>query len=92
MKERERLHKEIMSEIDIDIREKETMENRVADLDEKRNLRLDMSVLRKEKRTENLLFWKDLTELRIELRELMEQFQTESKIVNIFKDMGGEYE
>jgi len=89
VKERERLHKTIIDEIEKDIMEKETMGAKAMDLDEKRSIKLDISVLRKEKRGESILFWKDLTELRSELRELLEQYQTESKIVDIFKEVGG---
>ncbi|MBI4175733.1 MAG: hypothetical protein HY518_00875 [Candidatus Aenigmarchaeota archaeon] len=84
MKFRETLHKDMVAEIDVDIQEKMSMESRVADIDEKRNLKLDISVLRKEKRSEGVRFWKDLMELRTELRELLEQYQTESKIAKIF--------
>ena len=82
---RENIHKEMVNEIQEDIAEKEQMEMRAADIDEKRNFKLDISMLRKEKRTENIRYWKDMMELRAELRELMERFETESKVSRIFK-------
>jgi predicted component of type VI protein secretion system len=90
MKTREQLHKQIVSEIDADIQEKMDMESHIADFDEKRNLRLDISVLRREKRRENIQFWKDMVELRTELKQLMEEYQIESKISGIFKELKGE--
>jgi len=48
---------------------------------------MDISALRKEGRAETVRFWKDMLELKTELQELMEQFKTETKIVDIFKDI-----
>jgi len=89
---RKNLHEDAVKEIDKDIAEKEEMEGRLADFDEKRNIKLDISILRKEKRHENVQFWKDITELKSELRELMEQLQTEAKISDMFKDLKGDSE
>lgn len=86
---RQKLHKDMMAEIDEDIREKMQIESRLTDIDEKRNLKLDISMLRKEKRTENIRCWKDLMELKTELRELLEQLETESKITKIFNEVRG---
>ena len=82
---REKLHKEMVNEILEDIKEKEEMEMRTADVDEKRNLKLDISMLRKEKRTENIRYWKDMMELTAELRELLERLETESNVSRIFR-------
>jgi hypothetical protein len=87
MEVRDSLHKEMIREIEDDIKEKMQMEMRAADVDEKRNLKLDISALRKEKRTEHIRFWKDMMELRTELRELLERFETESKISRLFTDI-----
>ncbi len=81
---REELHNQIISEVDRDIADKENMQSQVTDFDEKRSIKLDVSILRKEKRTEAVQFWKDIVELKNQLRELMEQFETESKIASIF--------
>lgn len=90
VKIREELHNSTVREIDRDVLEKETLGQRTNDMDETRNLKMDISVLRKEKRHENVQFWKDLFELKTELRELLEKYQTEKKIVEIFKGIGGE--
>mgnify|MGYP000678046992 CR=1 FL=1 len=89
---REELHKETISEIDRDIEEKEEMSSRLTDVDEIRNFKLDISILRKEKRHENVQFWRDILELRTELRDLMEKYEAEKKIVEIFKELGGRRE
>jgi len=96
LKIREDLHNDMIKEIDVDIKEKEEMASRVADIDEKRNFQLDISILRKEKRHEGVQFWKDITELKSELRELTEKHEAETKITNLFEDLkddvGGEVE
>jgi len=84
---REKLHTEIMSGIDADIKEKENMIIGVSDVDEKRNLKLDISLLMKEKRRESIEFWRDTYTLRSELRELMEGYHTEQKIASIFGNL-----
>ncbi len=86
---RMKIHEEMVSEMKADIKEKEEIESRMTDMTDKRNFRLDISSLRKEMRLETVRFWKDLLELRTELSELLEQYQTESKIVEIFKGMEG---
>ncbi len=87
LKLRETIHNEMVAEIDVDIRDKEGMSSRVADIDEKRNIKLDISILRKEKRLERVQYWRDVTELSAELRELVEKYETEKKIVDIFKEI-----
>ncbi|MBI4021570.1 MAG: hypothetical protein HY369_04985 [Candidatus Aenigmarchaeota archaeon] len=87
---RETIHRQMMEEIDQDVREKQEMAARAADLNERRNLKMDMSVLRKEKRNENVQYWRDVVELKSELREFLEKFETESKIVALFTSIGGE--
>lgn len=86
---RTRLHDDMVAEINADIAEKSEIESRLSDMDEKRNFKLDISLLRKEKRSENMRFWKDILELKTELRELQESFQTEAKIAGLFRKDGG---
>ncbi len=78
------LHKKMLEEIAVDITERDEMLSHTADPDERRNIKLDMSVLRKERRHEQVQFWRDLLELRTELRELMEKHEMEKKIVDLF--------
>ena len=84
---RKLLHEGIMKEVDDDIAEKREIEARIADFNEKRNFKLDISILRREKRHEHLQFWRDMLELRAELRELLERYMTESKIAKLFTDV-----
>jgi len=84
---RKRLHEELIKEIDADIGDKQRMVAGLSDIDDIRDFKLDVSTLRMEKRRENVQFWRDLVQLTTELRELMEEYQTESKIANLFKEL-----
>ena len=83
---RKNLHEEIIAEIDADIEDKTRSLSTLTDTDDIRDFKLDISLLRAEKRKENLKFWKDLLELRSELRKLKEEYETEGKIAELFKD------
>jgi len=87
MELRKDIHSEMTKEIEADVKEKEEIEKRMVDMTDKRNFKMDISALRKEGRTETVRFWKDILELRTELQELLEQYKTEAKIVDIFKDI-----
>ena len=89
METRKALHEEIIADVNADMEEKKNMVNMITDLEEKRNFKMDISILRKEKRTESINFWRDMTELRTELRELLEQYETEKRIRDMFHDLGG---
>jgi hypothetical protein len=84
---RKRLHTELVKEIDADIGDKQRMVAGLSDIDDIRDFKLDISTLRMEKRRENVQFWRDLVQLTTELRELMEEHQTESKIANLFREL-----
>jgi len=81
---RKKLHNEIDAEIEKDIREKEDIAAVVSDINERRNFKLDISILRRERRNEAVQFWKDMLELETELQEIMEQYETESRISSLF--------
>jgi regulator of replication initiation timing len=83
---REEIHSQMEEDIEKDISEKQALVSMVTDQHERRNLKLDISILRKEKRHESVQFWKDVIELKTELRTLMEQYEMESKVAGIFKD------
>lgn len=89
MKEREALHNGFIKEITEDIADKEEMATHITDIDERRNFKLDISILRKERRHESIQFWKDILELKTEFRELTEKLQTEEKILSAFKKIEG---
>ncbi|MDI6826261.1 MAG: hypothetical protein QMD36_03655 [Candidatus Aenigmarchaeota archaeon] len=84
---RKKLHEELMNEIEADIRDKQSMLAGLSNIDDVRDFKLDISTLRMEKRRECIQFWRDVFQLSTELRELMEQYETESKIANLFKDL-----
>jgi hypothetical protein len=85
MEERKGLHEAMIKDIEDDIAEKKAIEARLTDMDEKRNFKLDISLLRRDKRNELVRFWKDMFELRAELKELTERYEVESRVMNIFK-------
>ena len=87
---RKKLHDEITVEIDKDIKEKEDIAAVLTDMNERRNFKLDISILRREKRNEAVQFWRDVLELETELQEVLEQHQTESRIASLFKKGDGQ--
>lgn len=84
---RKRLHQELLDEIETDIKDKNRILETLSNVDDIRDFKLDISTLRMERRRENVLFWRDILELTTELRELMEEYQMESKIANLFKEL-----
>lgn len=82
---RKQIHENILKEIEKDIDDRENFMQVVSDINEKRNIKLDISVLRKERRNESVQFWRDLVELDTELKTLEEQFEVEKKISSIFE-------
>ncbi|VVB60143.1 Uncharacterised protein [uncultured archaeon] len=87
IEERKRVNKEILSEINEDILTRKEFMRTLAELSDKRDFMLDMSLLAREKRKENVQFWRDLLEISTELRELQEQWEMESKIASIFNSI-----
>ena len=81
------LHKDLVAEIEADIKDKHEMLRKLTDVDDIRDFKLDISTLRMERRRENVQFWRDIMDLTMEMRELIEEYQTESKIANLFKDL-----
>ena len=84
---RKKLHEELANEIDADIRDKQSTLAGLNNVDDVRDFKLDISSLRMEKRRECVQFWRDALELTTELRDLLEQFETESKIADLFKEL-----
>ncbi|MBU0898903.1 MAG: hypothetical protein KKB03_02975 [Nanoarchaeota archaeon] len=87
MKDRTDIHNDMISEINEDIKERNGMLGKAMNIDEQRSIKLDISVLRKEKRKEVIQLWRDMFDLRTELKELLEQFQNEQKLADLFKDI-----
>jgi len=86
---RTKLHESIVKEIEKDIDDKDHMILALSDPNERRNLKLDISILRKERRHEDVQFWKDIMELTTELKQLTEEYETERKISSIFENLNG---
>jgi hypothetical protein len=89
---RKAIHREMVAEIEEEIRDKRDMISMTLENEDKRNLKMDISLLRKEKRNENVRFWKDVVELSLELRKSMEEHETEKKIMALFEGLGGQPE
>lgn|SRR3989338_6885925 len=82
------IHEQIAVEIEKDIEDRMQFLMAISDINERRNLKLDISVLRKERRHESVQYWRDLVELNTELRELEEEHEIEKKIAGIFAEKG----
>lgn len=80
------IHEQIAAEIEKDIEDRMQFLMAISDINERRNLKLDISVLRKERRGENVQYWRDLVELNTELRKLEEEHEIETKIAGIFNN------
>ena len=87
LKLRKNIHDDIVSELDLEIEEKKGMLSRLTDADDLRDLKLDISMLRGQKRREAVQFWRDNLELNTEIRTLWEQYETERKIAALFKEL-----
>ena len=85
IEDRKRVHAEIMSELAVDVTERKQFLRMLSEIPDKRDFMLDISLLQREKRKENVQFWRDVLELTTELREIIEQHEMESKIAEIFK-------
>lgn len=86
---RNKIHDEIVKELDTEIDEKHTMLLKIIEPDDLRDLKLDISMLRGQKRREAVQFWRDNLELHTELRTISEQHETEKKIAGLFREMDG---
>ncbi len=84
------IHEQITSEIEKDIEDRMQFLLAISDINERRNLKLDISVLRKERRAESVQYWRDLVELNTELRKLEEEYEIETKIAGIFAEKSGD--
>jgi len=86
---REEMNARFNQEIEKDIEELEKVLSTISNREEMREFKLNITLLRMEKRKENINFWKDMVELRSQLKELMEEYESETKIANIFSSLKG---
>ncbi|MCS7106296.1 MAG: hypothetical protein NZ942_03200, partial [Candidatus Aenigmarchaeota archaeon] len=87
IREREEMNARFNKEIDCDIEEMEKIISTISNREELREFKLNVTLLRMEKRKENTLFWRDMVALRKQLKELEEQYEEESKIASLFSDL-----
>jgi hypothetical protein len=87
IKIREEMNLRFNQEIEKDIEELEKVLSSVSDREELREFKLNITLLRMERRKENINFWKDMVELKAQLRELMEEYESEMKIASIFSNL-----
>jgi len=87
IKERKDIHEMMIKDINEDIAEKKSFESKLTDIEDKRNFKLDITLLRRDKRNELVRFWKDMFELRAELKELTERHEVESRVMKIFQTL-----
>jgi len=87
LQNRQVIHKNAIGEITEDVDEKLSKLSTETDSDKIRDIQLDLTNLKMERRREVLLFWKDTLELQRELQELKEQFTIEGKIARLFEDL-----
>ena len=86
--ERETMNVKSNKEIDEDIEDLEIFLTKLATKEDVREFKLNISLLKMEKRKENNNFWRDITTLKKQLRELKEEFETESNISKLFSTAG----
>lgn len=79
------VHQKIITEIEKDIEEKKKRILGIGDINLIRELELDITNLKMEKRKEMVNFWKDTLEIQGELQELREQYMVESRILEVFR-------
>ena len=84
---RQLINQRSIQEITEDIDDKLSKISTVTDVDRIRDLQLDLTNLKMERRRETLLFWKDTLELQRELQALKEQYSIESKIAKLFEGL-----
>jgi len=83
IKEREIMNRKFNEEIEKEIAEMERILPTISSKDELREFKLNLMMLRMEKRRENTNFWKDIVSLKKQLRELLEEYEIEQKISRI---------
>jgi len=89
IEDRKEMNMQCNAEIERDIHDLESFLEKLSMKEDIREFKLNISLLRMEKRKENNLFWRDITLLTQQLRELKEQYETESNIAQLFSKVPG---
>jgi|GEM_PF-1930950 len=87
VQERRLMHENFNKDISVDIADLEKIIPTISDREELREFKINLNLMKMEKRKEGDLFWRDMVTLRSQLRELKEQFEMESKISKLFSDL-----
>ena len=87
LKNRQEISEKAIKEITEDIDNKLSKISVTTDSDKIRDLQLDLTNLKMERRRETLLFLKDSVELQRELQQLREQHTIENKIAKLFEGL-----
>ena len=87
MELRKKINAEIIKDIEVDIRDKETFATQCTDFDDLRSIKLHISMLKQQKRKELIQHFHDTIELSTELQALKEEHQIEKKITSLFEDI-----
>lgn len=87
IEERKELHQKLIEEMEKDIKDRERLLGGISDPDKVREHKLDISLLKMERRKENMLFWRDILTLKKELQELKEEYENEVKIASLFDEL-----
>ncbi len=86
IKKREKLHEDILKDIDEDIKDKESLMRKMSKAEDIRDVMLDISALKSQKRREEVQFWRDITQLKNELAVLQEEYEITKKISDILEE------
>lgn len=85
--DRKSMNDKFNEEIDVDIAEMQKIIPTISDIEQAREFKINLNLLKMEKRRENNLFWKDMVTLKAQLRELNEKLEVESKIASLFSGL-----
>ncbi len=83
---REKLHERILKEIEAEIKEKELLMKKMSDAEAIRDILLDISALKSQRRKEEVQFWRDMTQLRNELALIEEEHEITQKLSRIIEE------
>lgn len=87
IRDRALMNRTFNDEMDKDIAEMEAVLANISEKDELREFKLNVTLLRMEKRKENTVFWRDLVALRKSMQEVKEEYENEMKISKLFGDL-----
>ena len=84
IEERRSMNVRFNKEIEKDVSDLEIFLEKLSAKEDIREFKLNITLLRMDKRKENNLFWRDITALKKQLRELKEEYENEFNISKLF--------